>query len=227
MLALDIDPATTNDQTVDLINFHIQRVVQKLTWKLRPKEIFKQAGPITVTSSTTSIAIGVGGFAVTDLSAIFGVSVDVDFASTGVRDDKMWSPIDWTLWVGSDYDLTDRAWTYDPDGNIYLNPYPAGTSTYRAYLWYYKQIDAITDIGVPPIPAEHQLDTIVPGTILCFPHRFVGGRAELLQMYVAMYSEGVRDMMAGRRLRTQRSRFRPGSSNSTNFKNTFPDWQDS
>lgn len=226
-LALDIDPAVTNDQTTDLIDFHIQRVLNDLLVLVRPMEVFVESSPVSVTSATTSIAQGVGGFGVTDLFSVHGISVDQEFAITGERKDYMWTPVSYTQWIGRDFEEEQGKWTVDPSADYYLSQWPADGETWKVYLWYYKQPAAITDLGVPEIPQEYHLSTIVPGVILGFPHRFTGSRQELLVMYSKMYTDGIAAMMRNRKVKSLKNLFRPIGAGRVGQANVLPDWQTS
>lgn len=222
-LALDVDPATQNDFTVDLIDFHIQRVVQDIIVRVRPKEVLMESTVVTVNDATTVVPFS--SFATTDFAAIHGITVDTEIADTGIRSDIFWSPVEWVNWVGHRRSEQCGLWTYDPDKNFYLSDWPDTGKTWEVRLHYYRLPEAISDAGIPEIPVEHHLSTIVPGVIMAFPHRFIGSRQELLAYYTAMFTGGMNSLMSRRNVRTHQRFFRPkGTSQPDSNVNIFPDW---
>lgn len=225
-LALDVDPAMTNDQTTDLIDFHISRVLLEVLSLVRPMEVFSESLPVTVDSTTTEIDIATD-FSVTSYAAIHGVSVDTDFAETGIRKDLMWTPVSYPQWIGRDLDDEYRKWTQTPDGEVILSSWPEDAYTWNVYLWYYRLPAAITDLGVPEIPAEFHLSTLVPGVVLAFPHRFTGSREQLLAMYSKMYGDGLAAIMRNRKVKSLQNLFRPIGKGQIGNVSVLPDWQSS
>lgn len=222
LLALELDPATTNDHTVDLVNYHIRRVLQELLVDVRPLATFVEAGPVAVTSATTSIALGSGGFGVSNLGAISGLAVDI---GDGIKDGG-WTPVSWQLWNGVDESQLIRRWSFDAETNFYLSNWPESGETWNVYLRYHRLPVAMADGAEPEIPVEHQMGTLVPGVIISFPHRFVGAREVLLATYAKQFAEGKKRLLYARKVMSHRSSFRPSPYGLvSSSESVFPEWQ--
>lgn len=201
LLALDINPSTTNDDTVDLVNHRMKQVVDNLVAEYRPVSLLVEA-TFEVDSATTSIALGSGGFEVTDFAECFALSVDPQTSAT--RADFVWDYVSRENWIlsrsyGYGDELSTTSWTVDGNENYYLSQWPDGSDLWDVYLHYYKQTAAVADAGIPELPVEHQQALIVSGTVLGFPHRFQGDRQITLLMYQKEFDDAKKRLMASRK----------------------------
>lgn len=205
LLALDIDPATTNDDTVDLVNHRMKQVVDRLVTALNPTELLVEKMK-NVTSATTSIPLNTSGFLCTDLAEVFAITVDDK--TTATRNDVVWTPTSREQWImsrslGYGDERLKGTWTQDGFDNFYLSEWPQGSSTWDVYLHYYKQTAAVTDLGEPELPVRYHQDLVVGGTVLGFPQRFQGDRQATLLMFQKEYQDALDSLLKGRKALSQ------------------------
>lgn len=229
LLALDISPDTTNDDTVDLVNLRMKQVVTKVVTDTGCVDLLTEKMK-NVNSSTTSIPLNASGFLCTDLAEVFAVSVDDK--TTATRNDLVWTPCSRELWILSQsvtYGVERPAlsWTQDGNGDFYLSEWPQGSATWDVYLHYYRQIAAITDLGEPEIPNNYQQAIVVGGVVMGFPHRFVGDRQMTLAVYQQEYTEALNALLKSRKVRSQDIQVKTRNTvNSTSGVN-WGSWQSS
>lgn len=212
LLALDVHPsAPSTDHTVQLVNHTLKMVMDELVIAARPISMLAEA-TFTVDSSTTAIALGVGGFEVADLGEVLAVSVDEKGAAE--RDDYAWAEVSYPQWIankrfGSASARRAGTWTRTPTDEFVLGVWPSATQEWDVYLHYYRAVAAITDDGTPELPEEHHLTTLLGGVVRYFPHRFQGDRAGSLALYVQSYTDGKAQLMRKRKSIGQQLRLRP------------------
>jgi len=198
--ALDLNPDITGDY-VDAVNDAIMSVMDELAFDAKPIELYATAGPVTVTSATTSIALGVGGFAVTDLGEIDHVAVDLQQAA--VADIQKWDELSYTTYLSMNSpelgDLRNRfRWVYQPDSTFILTEWPAGTEEWLVYLRYYRTPATLTDGGTPELGVNHHR-ALVFGAIQLFPQFFSGDRSALFAQYSQAYISAKNRLLNARR----------------------------
>jgi hypothetical protein len=184
LLTLDLPLGMTGDVS-DLIDYKIQEISNEIIGDLKPKEILVKAGPVAVTNSDDEIPLNVGGFAVTDMVAPYGVTVGTYSGYATTRDEVFMPYISYEAWVQLNsyklgQDRPKNCFTIDLDSNIIIGSFPEGANSWDVYLWYYKEISAYSSSATPEIPIYYR-SVITTGVILEFPQYFK--TAERLAMY--------------------------------------------
>lgn len=199
LLTLDVPPDMDEGDVRDLVEIKLKRKLDELVAKVLPTSLLVESAPVTVTSATTSIALGVGGFEVTNFARAFGVRVDMNTSDTEEAGFSKYVPYEAWLALNS-LDAGNLrpagSFTIKPDDSVVLRSWPSSGS-WTVTLLYFKQTAAITDGGSPELPVYHH-GILASAVVLEFPHMFQGDRAALLAIQKGNYEEQLRNLLADR-----------------------------
>lgn len=192
LITLDQDPNAPGD-IYDLVNIKMKSVLYEIISRVWPQELLTLSSNVTVTSADTELSIA-SDFLITDMLKPFALVVNDDPTNTD-SSALTWKYINPELWVRAFNRLVgnvhnQKSYTILGD-KVVLNPWPQDTATYEAGLWYYKDIAAITDNGIPEFPKQHH-SVLINGVCKQFPQLFSGDRLGLFATLMQQYDDGIK-----------------------------------
>lgn len=185
---LGLDTSTEIDGDLKThVDFALEDIYTEVITETRPDELLTSA-TATIAAGIDTVAIGSGGFEITDFDKELALKIN------GLEDP--WINRDYRSWLRADDDR-NSLWTVH-NSNIIFRPAPATGQTYAAELLYYKIPATITDAGVPEIP-RHAHQALVWGTLTKFPHIFQGETQQIkLLKYEKDFEKAVADLKRNR-----------------------------
>lgn len=214
-LNLDLPVNTTGDIKTG-VETALQATLEEMVSDFNPRELLVKTAPVSLTSATTSVPLGAGGFEVTDLAEIYGIAVDPNPADSEVEE-EFWEEVSYLTYKRQLSALRGDTrggyqWTFDNNDNFRFTTLPTVSDTWDAYLFYYKTIAAFSDDETPEIASPHHR-TIALGATTYYPQMFSGAREGLFQKFQREYNLGrnrfqteQRSQIATKRIKSRRMR---------------------
>ena len=206
---LDLPLETTGDIKT-AVQTNLQLTFEQIINDYSPRELLVRTSAFSVTSATTSINLGVGGFAVTNLARIVGLGID--FLDTTPTEDEWIEEVSWITWkkqnnVAGGNTRRQLTWTFSNDDKFYLATLPTGSVTWNAYLYYQRTPTTFAEGSSPEIAAPHHR-TIAVGATTYFPHFFQEDRRDLFLKFQREYNQGLKRLADESRSRQALKRIR-------------------
>lgn len=201
-------PVAMTGSLRSLVDIRLYRAVEHLVSLVKPVELLTQSSGVTIDSTTTSITLT--DFGITDLAIPVMLTIDTD--TTDEHDPEVYEFVSYQAWIrnvsaSSGSSRKCYTFTLDPSNSVIIESWPDGTAQWTAYLWYYKQPDAISDSGEPPFPVLNH-GIVATKTILAFPHRFLGERKALYQFLQQEYQAQLSALLKSRQANFANLKFR-------------------
>jgi hypothetical protein len=223
LYTLDVPPAMTGDVR-SLVDIKMAGLVERLVSEIMPLQLITRAGPVVLTSATTSVPMGAAGFdCLTTYAQVITFTIDKD--TTDETPPEVYEYVPYQTWltqnsVRAGDNRGGAQFTINPSLEVEIKNWPDGSDTWSSYLWYLSRPAAVSDLLEPELPPLKQR-IVVPGVAVQFPHLFQGDRQTLLFQQQKQFDDLYRELLRNRDIALRQLALRLSPTNAVPSRSFF------